>query len=77
MKRELVERTSSRTDRRQIVLALTLEGQSSLASASACAEQHICRLIAGLSPTELQALSQGLEILGRAFVLNEEISQNG
>jgi DNA-binding MarR family transcriptional regulator len=69
-----VERTGDEQDRRRVRLRLTAAGEAILESAQAQTQAHFRALLAGLSPTERECVSQAMYIL-RCHILERTPSE--
>jgi DNA-binding MarR family transcriptional regulator len=67
VKRRLVERELSASDRRKITLVLTGEGKACLASAMDCAQQYISAALSELSVENLTTIIEAMQLLDRTF----------
>lgn len=58
-----VTRVQSQTDRRVMIVELTPLGTQVLAAVQTCTEQRVADLLGALTPTELDRLADGVEVL--------------
>ncbi|MCX6094522.1 MAG: MarR family transcriptional regulator [Candidatus Bipolaricaulota bacterium] len=69
--RGLVSRTPSKTDRRRLVLILTLKGNALVESARRGAQAGLARRLSGLSQEDREAVAQALSALDALFSSGE------
>jgi DNA-binding MarR family transcriptional regulator len=69
VERKLLRRTIASDDRRRVRLCLTPAGRAQVADARAGAHAHLTRLLARLSPVDLQKLHEGLVAAQAALTL--------
>ena len=67
VKKELISRQESPTDRRQLTLVLTRNGESIINSARASAKANLANILSCLSNEELKTVHQALELLFPLF----------
>lgn len=65
-------RSEDAHDRRRIAISLTDEGRAYFKNLHACAEEHVARLVASLTPEQREVLVAGLEILHSLFEGDDE-----
>ena len=67
VKKGLISRQESTTDRRRLTLVLTQSGESIINSARAIAQVNIAKILSNLSTEELSTIYQALELLNPLF----------
>ena len=70
-RRHLITRAASKTDRRSVVLRLTAAGRRLLRRAPTPATSEILDALQRLTPSELSALTRGVQALDREFGVRE------
>jgi len=70
VKQALVLRQPSGTDRRRLVLALTLPGKKMILSVIDHAQEHLAAQLEQLSPAELEIVCRSMQLLHPIFVQN-------
>lgn len=63
VQRELITRTDDPQERRRVVLNLTEAGHRQLEQASTIAQERVAEALAGLSPSRLRRINEGLLLL--------------
>jgi DNA-binding MarR family transcriptional regulator len=77
--RKLLNRATSRTDRRYITLTLTSSGATLLAAAQAGAQEDLAQTLATLTEAERTVVMQALQLLRTVFtpsIINRETKDN-
>jgi DNA-binding MarR family transcriptional regulator len=72
VKKELISRQESTTDRRRLTLVLTQSGESIINSARANAQVNIAKILINLSNEELNTIHRALELLNPLFTLQRQ-----
>ena len=72
VKKGLVNRQESSTDRRRLTLLLTHSGESIINSARANAQVNIAKILSNLSTEELSTIHGALELLNPLFTIQRQ-----
>jgi len=68
VQRGLVERQDNPSDRRQVALTLTPEGEKLVIAARRCTQELLAQKLSGLSAGELSIVEGAMEILKKVFL---------
>ena len=72
VKKGLISRQESTTDRRRLMLVLTQSGESIINSARANAQNKLAKILSNLSNEELNTIHKALELLNPLFTLQRQ-----